>query len=157
MKEIIARPGEIIIEQGDHIITSYALGSSLGICLYDEGIQLGGFVNSILPNTDTTQGDGKYVDSAIRQLYHKMLAQGGNEKDIYAKLIGGAKLFLLPEADMDEDIGKANIHAAYEALIDLHIPIKSEDVGDRYGRTIHFHLLDGLVYIETRNNYLYHI
>ncbi|MFR6487509.1 MAG: hypothetical protein ACLUQK_08290 [Clostridium sp.] len=36
MKEVVARPGELVIAQQDGIITSYALGSSLGICLYDK-------------------------------------------------------------------------------------------------------------------------
>lgn len=157
MKEIIARPGELIIDTGESVITSYALGSSLGICLYDASHQLGGYVNSLLPINTSNDFDTKYVNSAIHLLYEGMLQRGGDPNQIQAKLIGGAKLFRLPEIEQEEDIGKSNIRSAYHALMKLHVPIISEDVGDCYGRSIHFHLKDGLVYIETRNNYLYHI
>lgn len=156
MKEIIARPGEVIVEQGDCIITSYALGSSLGICLYDATHQIGGYVHSILPNSPITSRDSKYVDDAIHMLYEAMQTWHIGNEHLSAKIVGGAKLFQFPK-DETADIGKANIQVAREVLKVLKIPIAHEDIGDQYGRSIHFHLETGLVYVETKNKYVYHI
>lgn len=158
MNEIIARPAEIIIAQGSSIITSLALGSSLGICLYDAKKQIGGYVHSILPE-ESAQGkqDLKYVNNAVRKLYEAMLKAGSDTENLQAKLIGGAKLFHLPEELHGYDVGKANVKSACNVLEQLGIPVVKEDVGNVYGRTIHFHVEDGLVYIETRNKHLYFI
>ena len=44
MKEILAKAGEIVVGDRNSIITAKALGSSLGICLYDSYDRCGGFV-----------------------------------------------------------------------------------------------------------------
>lgn len=157
MKEIIACPGEIVVMQGDCIITSYALGSSLGICMYIADSKIGGFVNSILPSGDIAHKDSKYVKDGIVMLYDKLCEKSQARESICAKIIGGASLFMLPDNRWEYAVGKANIDAAHETLKQLQIPLLSEDVGDVYGRTIHFHLDDGMVYIETGNRYLYYI
>lgn len=72
MKEVVARPGELVIAQQDGIITSYALGSSLGICLYDKEKRVRGYVNSILPENPGAQQNAKYVGDAVMMLYHAM-------------------------------------------------------------------------------------
>lgn len=158
MKEIIAQPAEIIIAQGDAIITSIALGSSLGICLYDAEQQIGGYVHSILPKEQNHDSHHlKYVDYAIKTLYKTMITKGVDATQLQAKLVGGANLFQLPEGVRGYDVGKANVKSANHILAQLHVPIIQEDVGNIYGRTIHFHVEDGLIYIETKNQHLYYI
>lgn len=158
MKEIITRPGEVVVATEDSVIVCYALGSSLGICLYDSLNHIGGFVNSLLPKSNDNKLDMKYVDNAIIALYQHMLKQGSKCENILAKLIGGAQLFVLQNQDQEENnVGKANIKSAYQTLMNLNIPILSEDVGDTYGRTVYFHVVDGSVDIETSNKSIYQI
>lgn len=156
MREIYVRPSEIVIAHEDVVIHSQALGSSLGICMYDIPSHIGGYVHSILPKREHEDcHDLKYVDAAILELYKELLKQGAEKEQLCAKLIGGAKLFQLP--DHDYDVGKENIQSAYRILKQLQIPIAAEDVGDLYGRSIHFHVNDGIVMIETRNKHMYQI
>lgn len=158
MKEIITRPGEVVVATEDSVIVCYALGSSLGICLYDTLNHIGGFVNSLLPKSNDNKLDMKYVDNAIIALYQHMLKQGSKCENILAKLIGGAQLFVLQNQDQEENnVGKANIKSAYQTLMKLNIPILSEDVGDTYGRTVYFHVVDGSVDIQTSNKSIYQI
>lgn len=159
MKEIITRPGEVVVATEDSVIVCYALGSSLGICLYDSLNHIGGFVNSLLPKSNGNKLDMKYVDNAIRSLYQQMLKHGSECENILAKLVGGAQLFVLQNQDQDEqhNVGKANIKSAYQTLMELNIPILSEDVGDTYGRTVYFHVVDGSIDIETSNKNIYQI
>lgn len=159
MKEIITRPGEVVMATADSVIVCYALGSSLGICLYDSLNHIGGFVNSLLPANNGKKADMRYVDNAIIALYQRMLLEGSHHEDIFAKLVGGAQLFVLQNQDQDDEhnVGKANIKSAYQTLMELNIPILSEDVGDTYGRTVYFYVGDGSVDIETSNKNIYQI
>lgn len=157
MKQYVARPGELIIAKSPDLITSMALGSSLGICLYDDKNKVGGVVQSFYPHNPKNEDDCKYVDSAIRLLYQKMLDRGAEAKYLSAKLVGGARLFQLHIDGFQEDIGNHNVMSAYETLQALKIPIKNADVGDAFGRTFHFQLSDGIVLIETKQRITYHI
>lgn len=156
MIELYVRPAEIMIARKNAIIHSPALGSSLGICLYDPSAQIGGFVHSILPQQMHQKSqDLKYVDIAIFALYQRIIDEGADPDHLYAKIVGGAKLFQFPNTEFE--VGEENVKTARLTLEQLHIPIIAEDVGDLYGRSIHFHTKDGIVMIETRNKHMYQI
>lgn len=157
MERRFAKPCELVIVHSPDIITSMALGSSLAICLYDGKNKIGGLVQSIYPKNPKALADSKYVDSAIHLLYEKMIAEGAQKKEMIAKLVGGARLFQLHIDGFQEDIGNRNVMAAYETLEALQLPICNADVGDVFGRTIHFHSEDGSAYIETKRQVVYHI
>lgn len=157
MKEIIAHPAEIVIAKDKEVITSYALGSGIGICIYDTMNKTGGFIQSLLPKAKHQNNkDLKYIDTAFKMLYELMLKEGCQHEHLIVKLVGGATLFQFPD-EVVADIGKANTKSAYHMLEELHLPLAGEDVGDRYGRTIHFQAEDGKVHIMTKNKYLYTI
>ena len=157
MKEIIAHPAELVIAKNDEVITSYALGSGIGICIYDTYTHTAGFIQSLLPKArQQKDNDLKYIDTAFKQLYVKMLKEGCQHEHLIVKLVGGATLFQFPD-EVVADIGRANTKSAYHMLEELELPLAGEDVGDRYGRTIHFQVEDGLVHIMTKNKYLYTI
>lgn len=157
MNELMARAGEIITAEQDNIITAKALGSSLGICLYDRLSCIGGFVECLLPNSNSQDLRSCYVDSGIHLLYEALQTTFGTQEHLIAKMVGGANLFQVRNGRAEDDIGHQNIKMAYEVLMQLNIPIAAADVGDTFGRTIHFHLDDGSVYIETKRGCIYHI
>lgn len=157
MKEIVAHPAELIIAKQDEVITSYALGSGIGICIYDTVQHTGGFIQSLLPKAKhKDKTDLKYIDTAFEKLYEKMMDEGCLHEHLVVKLVGGATLFQFPDKVV-ADIGKANTKSAYHMLEKLKLPLAGEDVGDRYGRTLHFQAEDGKVHIMTKNKYLYTI
>ena len=156
MKEILAKAGEIVVGDRNSIITAKALGSSLGICLYDSYDRCGGFVECLLPKC-TKDERSCYVDVGIQQLYDQVTSISESHQPLIAKLIGGASLFQGKNQQHEDDIGHRNIKMAYDVLMQLHIPVVAADVGDTFGRTLHFHLDDVNVYIETKRDFIYHI
>lgn len=157
MKERIAHPAELVIAHCDDVITAYAIGSGIGICIYDTVNHMGGFIQSLLPKAkQSDEKDLKYIDNAFQQLYTRMLHEGCYHENLIVKLVGGATLFQFPD-EIVTDIGRANTKSAYHMLEELQLPLAGEDVGDRYGRTIHFQAEDGKVHIMTKNKYLYTI
>ena len=93
-------------------LITYALGSCIGICLYDQRIKLGALIHIMLPlNMETGRtGTMKYADTAIRETLRQMEAKGGSKARITAKIAGGAKMFEIVSAvkegyDNGEDVG----------------------------------------------------
>ena len=161
MRQILIRPDELAVSEGDAVLMSLALGSSLAICMYDQNRQIGGMVHSLLPMSRSRtirEADRlRYVDSSVQALYDALVARGAVQADIRAKLAGGARIFSFSHTEPQKEVGRENILCARQSLQDLGIPLVSEDTGENYGRSVYFHTADGRLAIETVNRLRYWI
>ena len=99
----------------------------------------------------------RYVDTALDYLLEEVKKLGGEKRKITAKLVGGSRIFRFGSDIHCQDIGKQNIAAVKKWLQEHQIPLSAEDTGDNFGRTVHFHLDDGCVEIESVSQYKYQI
>ena len=138
------------------VLVTYALGSCVGICLYDKATRIGGLAHIMLPSSkDALRRDGdiyKFADTAIPELVRKMEVLGAARSRIVAKIAGGAQMFAAISSSSIANIGQRNIAAVKDSLKALHIPIIGEDVGADYGRTLYFYTLDGSVRIKSASH-----
>lgn len=151
MAEIVVGVGDIKIGKGDVPIATYALGSCVGVCIYDEVLGLGGMLHAMLPTaSDPTvpREPDRYVDTGMVKLYNTLCRLGGDKGRLKAKLIGGAKMFEYHTNVGAADIGTLNVWKAKEALKRLGIPLVREVTGGVVGRTIRFVPADGSVTIQ---------
>ncbi len=124
----------------DSLIT-YALGSCVGICLYDATARVVGMSHVLLPSSAQIPGNNtpmKFADTAIPMLLVKMQALGARPANIKAKIAGGAQMFASAGNASIANIGARNVAAVKQTLQRLHIPIVAEDTGANYGRTLVF-------------------
>jgi chemotaxis protein CheD len=129
------------------LLVTYALGSCVGICLYDPLRHLAGLAHILLPEAAAfrdTDHDFKYADTAIEALIKAMEKQGSSRYVMTAKIAGGANMF----AFTGVSIGERNIEAVKKELHKLGIKIIAEDVGSNYGRTIEFNPENGDLLIK---------
>jgi chemotaxis protein CheD len=136
---VTARPGVLI---------TYALGSCVGICLYDKAAGISGLSHVLLPDSSMCPNDAnamKFADTAVQALILSMEKAGAHRARITAKIAGGAKLF----GDSILQIGDRNVAAVKAQLSRFKIPLLAEDTGLNYGRTVEFHAEDGAVIIKT--------
>ena len=77
------------------MLVTYALGSCIGICLYDPLKKLGAMVHVMLPlNMETGRTNTmKSADLGIRETLRMMESRGAMRSRITAKIAGGAKMF----------------------------------------------------------------
>jgi len=140
-----------VVKSGDSIIT-YALGSCVGIALYDDMRKIAGLAHVLMPSSldvrDRNINALKYVDTAIPELVKRMELAGALKYNIVAKLAGGAQMFSIAGASSQFNIGERNIAMAREALQSLRIKIKVEDVGENYGRTVELFADSGIYRIK---------
>jgi len=142
------------ISKAPDTLVTYALGSCVGIALYDPRSAIGGLSHIMLPSS-SLRADGtiddrmKYADTAIPDLISELERKGAGRRAMVAKIIGGANMFNMTGTSFVETIGDRNIAAARGELARLGIPIIAEDVGSNYGRTVYFQLADGKVKVQS--------
>lgn len=143
MKEQVIGIGEARTATHGEVLVTYALGSCIGICLWDEVKHYGAMAHVVLPTqkTNGVQTTYKYVDTALPALIENMLKRGSLRHHLIAKIAGGAEMF--PPINEDWRIGYQNIKMTKQLLRNEHIPIRGEDTGKHHGRTIRFHTNSG--------------
>ena len=119
------------------MLITYALGSCIGICLYDQKIKLAALVHIMLPlNMETGRKNPlKYADTGIRETLRMMEAKGASRSRITAKIAGGAKMFDVNGGSMG-NIGQRNIESVHMNLKKEGIQLLREDVGGSVARTL---------------------
>lgn len=126
----------VIVHKPERLIT-YALGSCVGVCLYDKRIGLAGMAHILLPSHQDAVDQSnpyKFADTGCELLYRSMVKSGADRQAVTAKIAGGARMFRTD--GKTEGIGERNVRAVKEALGSLGIWLLAEDTGKDYGRTV---------------------
>ena len=74
---------------------------------------------------------------------------GGRKSRFTAKIAGGAQMFSFSSQNESMKIGERNAEAVKEILKSYGIPIKADDTGGNFGRTIEFYSENGKLIIKT--------
>ena len=131
--------------QNSGMLITYALGSCIGICLYDQKIKLGALIHIMLPlnREPGRKNTMKYADTGIRETLKMMEAKGASRSRITAKIAGGAKMFEVKGGSLS-NIGQRNIESVHNTLKREGVKLLQEDVGGTVARTLLFDVGTGL-------------
>lgn len=123
---------------GEKLIT-YALGSCIGICLYEPQLKLAALIHIMLPlNMETGRKNAyKYADTGIRTTLREMEMKGARRAAITAKIAGGARMFEVSGGSLG-NIGQRNSESVHQILRMEKIRLLWEDVGGTIARTMEF-------------------
>lgn len=145
--EIVVGIADMKLAQGtDQTLSTYALGSCVGVCIYDEVLKLGGLLHAMLSNAgDEHDNPYRYVDTGLPAMIQKLRVKGAAPQRMKAKLIGGAKMFGYNVTVSGDDIGSRNVKEVRKILSRYRIPLIAEEIGGEMGRTIRFSLENGMV------------
>ena len=152
MGSIVIGISDMNIAKGGNSIITYALGSCVGVALYDDTRQIAGLAHVLMPSSqdihDTNINIMKYVDTAIPELVKRMERAGSPLYSLVAKLAGGAQMFSMSGASHQFNIGERNVAMAKDVLQKLRIKLVSQDVGANYGRTVEIFADTGIYRIK---------
>ena len=133
-------------------LTTIGLGSCIGIAIWDPSTKITGLAHIMLPDSTTIRNNSnvaKFADTGIQKLYDEMIKMGANKSRMVAKIAGGAKMFEISGANASGiNIGEKNAIASRAKLKQLGIPLKAEDCGLNYGRTVEIYSADGKYLIK---------
>jgi len=114
-------------------ITTLGLGSCVGVAIRDPITKVGGLAHVMLPDSTQIENNSnryKFADTGIEDLVKKILE---------AKIAGGAQMFAFQNKSDMVRVGERNVEASKKKLKQLGIPLKAEDTGLNYGRTVIFY------------------
>jgi len=133
-----------------HIISSSGLGSCVVLTLYDTERKLGGLAHIMLPDSISLNGSHppyKCADTAIATLIKELRTMRASPRNMVAKLVGGARMFLSSD-NFSPGIGEQNIISVKRILKRKRIPVIAENTGGNYGRNVEFYLDSGKVMVR---------
>ncbi|OEH91284.1 chemotaxis protein CheD [Bacillus solimangrovi] len=146
---------DLNIVRAPDVIRTSGLGSCVGVVLYDTQKDIAGLAHVMLPASSLAKSGNiniaKYADTAINELYDKIIKAGAKQYTLKAKIAGGAQMFQFSSKSEMMRIGPRNVEAVKNELIRLKISIVAEDVGGRSGRTIEFNPVTRKLNIRTVN------
>lgn len=135
------------------ILKTTGLGSCVGVTLYDPVTRIAGMAHVMLPSSDIakegTLNVAKYADTAIPELIDRLKRAGASVHRLEAKLAGGAQMFAFVGTQDTMRIGPRNVESCKAILSAASIPIRAEDTGGTFGRTIEFHNATGTLVLRT--------
>lgn len=130
---------------------THALGSCIGVCLYDPAIQVGGMLHYQLPSSKADPRPAKqnlfmYADTGMDILIRKLVSMGAKIKRMQVKIAGGAALSTGPKGF---DIGKRNYLAIKKILWAQGMVCDGEDVGGSHPRHMYLNMANGTVTVKS--------
>jgi chemotaxis protein CheD len=135
------------------ILKTTGLGSCVGVTLFDAKAKVAGMAHVMLPSSDIAKEGSlniaKYADTALPDMIGKMEKLGAAVGRMEAKMAGGAQMFAFSNNSDTMRIGPRNVESCKEILTRYKIPIRAEDTGGNYGRTIEFDCTTGILVIRS--------
>ena len=133
---------------GDTIVT-HALGSCLGLMIYDPVVKVGGLLHAMLPSSKINLDKAKknphmFVDIGVPALFGEVFALGGKKNRLIIKAagcgqpLGNEELFR---------IGSRNFTVLKQLLWKNNLMLASSSVGGGISRTVKFDITSGKIII----------
>lgn len=152
MKYIVGVADMKISAKRDDTLITYALGSCLGISIYDPVAGVGGLLHVMLPlsTIDPKKAVGNpfmFVDTGVPNLFLGSYKAGARKERLIVKVAGGACVSGNEEGDYFQ-IGKRNFVMLRNLLWKNGVLLQAHDVGGKESRTMSLDLASGEVALK---------
>jgi chemotaxis protein CheD len=152
-KIVVGVGGMAVSNNQAMILTTYSLGSCLGVTIYDPITRAGGLLHAMLPDstinvTKAVDQPAMFVDTGVSALFRAAYTLKAEKRRVQICVAGGAQFL---DKSGVFNIGQRNM-TAFTRLLDLHgLNIDAQDVGGLVSRTIHLYLNTGEVRMKSSN------
>lgn len=118
---------------GDERLVTYALGSCLGVSVYDPVARVGGLLHVMLPTGSIdpekmAQNPAMFVDSGVPALFKEAYKLGARKERMVVKVAGGSHTGATDEDDKYQ-IGKRNLLALRRLLWKNGVMLHAQQTG----------------------------
>jgi chemotaxis protein CheD len=150
-QRVVVGVGDMAVSNNASVtLSTYALGSCVGVIAYDPGLHAGGILHLMLPDSTispdkATKQPAMFADTGLPLLIHGMSGIRAERTRTRIFLAGGASV--LNGADPFK-IGERNTLAAQKFLKTCGFTIVGQDVGGSVNRTVHLEISTGMVSLK---------
>jgi chemotaxis protein CheD len=138
----------VTTETSDTLIT-YALGSCVGVAIYDPVASVGGLLHFMLPETPPGAIPANpyiYADSGITRMLREAYEKGAQKSRLHVSVAGGAQI-------MDDcgvfNIGHRNCVAMRKIFGKAGVIVHAEETGGTIARTMRFDVASGRTFLRS--------
>lgn len=138
----------VTTETSDMLIT-YALGSCVGVAIYDPIARVAGLLHFMLPETPAgavRDNPYMYADSGIPLLFREAYEKGAQKRRLRVSVAGGAQI-------MDDagvfNIGHRNCVAMRKIFWKAGVIVHAEETGGNIVRTMRFNVASGRIFLRS--------
>ena len=151
MEQIVVGMADCRIANGaGQVLTTYALGSCIGLAVHDPAAQVGGLLHFMLPDSgiDPVRGSQNpymFADTGIPRLLEQVYGQGASKRRLVVHAVGGA---MMMDREGVFEIGKRNYLAARRILWKAGLLLHGEAVGGGNSRTMRLDVGSGRIWLQ---------
>jgi len=155
MSEIVVGISDLKVSNNiNDVLVTYALGSCIGVTVYDPVVKVGGLLHFMLPESSLDirkagENPAMFADTGIPLLFKTCYELGAKKRRMIVKVAGGASI--LDDANFFR-IGQKNITAMKKLFWKNNVFIEGEDTGSNCNRTFSIHISTGKVFVRTAHN-----
>lgn len=153
MKHVVGVAEMRISSEPDDLFVTHALGSCLGIAVYDREAGVGGILHVMLPTSSVSPDKAiknpfMFVDTGTPVFFKELYKRGAKKERLEVKVAGGASV----GANRGDffAIGKRNYTMLRKLFWKNEIPIKSQDVGGNIARTLFMDNDSGKTWLQSK-------
>ncbi|MFH1982210.1 MAG: chemotaxis protein CheD [Pseudomonadota bacterium] len=150
MRHVVVVSDMKIGNNGDVLVT-HALGSCLGLTVWDPELKIGALLHAMLPLSKINKEKAEsnpymFVDTGVPTLFRQLYDLGGQKKRLVVKAAGCGNP--LGKNEMFK-IGERNHTLLKKLLWKNNVMLSAEDCGGTKSRTVYFDLATGKVVISS--------
>lgn len=150
MRHVVA-VGDMKIGRDADLIVTHALGSCLGLVVYDPVEKVGGLLHAMLPLSKINPAKAEanpymFVDTGVPALFKALYEIGGQKSRMVVKAAGCGNP--LGKHEMFK-IGERNHTILKKLLWKNNMLLETEDVGGTASRTVHLDVATGQTVISS--------
>jgi len=150
MRQIIV-VGDMKTGEKEDLLVTHALGSCLGLIVYDPQEHIGGLLHAMLPlskiNRDKAMANPyMFVDTGVPTLFKKLYEMGAEKSRLVVKAAGCGNP--MGKNEMFK-IGERNYTVLKKLLWKNNILLKAEDIGGTKSRTVNLDISTGQTIISS--------
>jgi chemotaxis protein CheD len=150
-QRVVVGVGDMAVSNNDMVtLSTYALGSCVGVIAYDPVAHAGGILHLMLPDSrispdKAAKQPAMFANTGLPMLFKALIGVRADPSRLHIFLAGGASV--LNGADPFK-IGERNSVAVLQYLKANGCPIVGQDLGGNVNRTVHLEIAGGGVTLK---------
>ncbi len=156
-QRVIVGVGDMAVSNGANVtISTYALGSCVGVVAYDVNSNTGGMLHVMLPDSTISPQKAQnqpfiFADTGITKFLSSLKSFDIDEDSLKVVIAGGANI--MNENDAFR-IGDKNVDSVKKQLQLNNLKLIDESLGGLSNRTLHFSMKNAVLSIKTPDKQL---
>lgn len=142
-----------VSNNGQVVLSTYALGSCIGVVAYDPGAKIGGILHLMLPESSISmekaaKQPAMFADTGLPHFFKALIGVKAERFRLRLFVAGGASVI---SGNDPFKIGERNSKVTLEYLQMNGYNVTHSEVGGTVNRTIHLEMSTGIVSLKTPN------